>query len=260
VGTLFYAIGVVADTITAGHVREFRRRRAMQRKIDALKGHFIICAYGRIGRQIARELEREGVPYVVVENNETQLRRLEEEGKVFVSGDAAAQEVLDRAGIQRAKGLLAAVDSDERNVYITLRARTLNPKLLIIARAGQAEAIDLLRHAGADRVVSPYRIGGVRMAELAMHPIVVDVFDAIRHGEAEVTVEELLLSEQSAARDRTIGELRLPSAPGLHILAIRHADGQTIVNPAADVRLRAGDLLIALGPRQQLARIAEQLE
>lgn len=259
VGTMLFTFGVVAEAITEGYFRDFRRRRMLTRGVQQLRQHYIICGYGRIGSQVADDFERQHQPYVVVESNATQIQRLDLEGRLYIQGDAALQEVLTNAGIGQARGLVAAVDSDERNVYITLRARTLNPKLFIIARAAQQEATDLMRHAGADRVVSPYRIAGTRMAELATRPALVEVFETIRHGDADVAVEEILLDERSPAVGRSVGELRLGELSGAHILAVRHTDGHLIVNPTAEVRLRSGDLLVALGTRDQLARVTQQL-
>lgn len=170
VGTMLYAFGVFAETLSEGHFVEYRRWRRMERDIDKLREHFIVCGYGRTGTRIAKEFDAEQIPYVVIDQNPEAVARLRVEQRLHIEGDAASEEILKAAGIEHARGLISAVDSDERSVYITLTARSLNKNLHIIARAGQEESIRRLRLAGADRVVNPYLMAGHRMAEFAVHP------------------------------------------------------------------------------------------
>jgi voltage-gated potassium channel len=170
VGTMLYAFGVFAETLSEGHFLEYRRVRRMEREIGRLRDHFIVCGYGRTGTRIAIEFEEQGISFVVIDNNPDAVERLRDEGRLHIDGDAASDDVLHAAGIEHARGLISAVDSDERSVYITLAARSMRRDLHIIARAGRPESVRRLEQAGADRVVSPYLMAGHRMAEFALHP------------------------------------------------------------------------------------------
>lgn len=260
VGTMLYALGVFAEALAEGRFAAFGRQRRMEQRVRDLRDHFIVCGYGRIGTQIVQEFERQRIPYVVVEVNPEPLARLRREDRLHVEGDAASEDILSAAGIERARGLLAAVDSDERVVYITLAARALNPKLFITARAGQPESIRRLELAGASRVVSPYRMAGRLMAELAVRPGVVDVIDTIRHGGSNVGIEEILIGPACASRGRSVGEAGLLDAGRARLLALRRPDGTLYVNPQADLRLEDGDLLVAMGSEAELRATAAMLQ
>ncbi|MDQ6691917.1 MAG: potassium channel family protein, partial [Candidatus Dormibacteraeota bacterium] len=170
VGTMLYAFGVFAETLSEGHFLEFRRVRRLERRVGHLRNHYIVCGYGRIGTQIVAELEAAKRQYVVVDNNEEAISRLRSEDRLHIAGDAAAEAVLTEAGIEHARALISAVDSDERSVYITLIARALNSSLWIVARAGQPASIRRLELAGANQAVSPYLMAGHRMAVMALDP------------------------------------------------------------------------------------------
>ncbi len=252
VGTMLFGFGVFAETLAENSFGVFRRQRQMEARLNALRDHFIICGYGRIGAQVVIEFEAQHVPYVIIERNEDALERVRKDVRLHVEGDAASEELLKHAGIQRAKGLICAVDSDERAVYIVLAARALNPKLYIIARAGYPESIRRLELAGADRVISPYRMAGHLMAELAVRPALVDVLDTLHHGESDVGLEEVLVSPRTGAVGKTISEAGLLEETRARLLALRRKDGSLHVNPPPDLRLEEGDLLIALGSEPQL--------
>lgn len=246
-----YTFGVVVEELSSGRWREWRRQRMVEERIARLRDHVIVCGYGRTGSVIGRELDREGAEFVVVEANPDGLERVEREGRLCVIGDAADDEVLERAGIRRARALITAVDSDERNVYIVLTARSLNPDLRIVARSSYQETVSKLRRAGANRVVSPYTEAGQRMAALALNPAVVDVIQAVVGEGGPLSIEELVVPD--GARETTARELR---RSGATLLALRHPGGQLVVGPADEDRLSAGDLVIALGSRDQLAALA----
>ena len=231
----------------------------MERRLQELRDHFIVCGYGRIGTEVVVEFEDHKVPYVIIDKTEEALERLHKQEKLFIEGDAASEDVLRRAGIDRARGLVSAVDSDERGVYITLAARALNPKLYIIARAGYPESIRRLELAGADRVISPYRMAGHLMAELAVHPAMVDVLDTLHHGESEIGLEEVLVNPKTKAVGRTLTESGLLDTSGAKLLAVRRRDGTLHVKPSGDLKLEEGDLIIALGNEQQLLTTASML-
>ena len=231
----------------------------MERRLSDLRDHFIVCGYGRIGTEIVHEFEEHDVPFMIVERNDEPLDRLHKEEKLHVEGDAASEEILKQAGIERAKGLICAVDSDERAVYITLAARALNPKLYLIARAGYPESIRRLELAGADRVISPYRMAGHLMAELAVRPALVDVLDTLHHGESEIGLEELLVNPRTSAAGKTLTDAGLLDPSGAKLLAVRRRNGSLHVNPDGGLKLEEGDLVIALGSEQQLLATAARL-
>lgn len=259
VGTMLFGFGVFAETLAENAFGSYRRDRLMERRLDQLREHFIVCGYGRIGAEIAAEFDEHKVQYVVVEKNEEPLKRLHDDDVLHIDGDASSEEILKQAGIERARGLISAVDSDERAVYITLAARALKPDLYIIARAGQRESIRRLELAGATRVISPYRMAGHRMAELAVHPSLVDVLDTLHHGESEIGVEEILVGSNMSALGKSLADAGLVDPSGAKILALRRRTGHLLVNPSADVLLEEGDLVIALGTEDQLLSTAAVL-
>jgi voltage-gated potassium channel len=260
VATMLYGFGVFAETLADNAFGNYRRERQLERSLNQLRDHFIICGYGRIGTQIVAEFEEHKVPYAVIDQTEEAVERLRAEGRLHIEGDASSEELLRQAGVERARGLICAVDADERAVYIVLSARALNPNLYILARAGRPESIRRLELAGATRTISPYRMAGHLMAELALRPALVDVLDTLHHGESEIAVEEMLVSAGMAAVGKTIGETGLLDASAAKLLALRRRDGTLYVNPNPDLRLEEGDLLIALGSEAQLLKSASLLK
>jgi len=259
VGTMLYAFGVFAEALTSGYFVIYGRRRQLDSRINALRNHFIVCGYGRIGTQIVQNFAAHKTPYVVVEQNTDSLARLEREQRLYVEGDAASEEVLKRAGIERAKGLISAVDSDERAVYITLSARALNPRLFIMSRAGQPDSIRRLELAGADRVISPYQMAGFLMAQLALRPAVLNVI-GLHHGTSEIGIEEILVPDGSSLVGRGLRESGLLDSGRAKLLALRRGDGTLHVDPDENVQLQQGDLLVALGSEAQLTATASLVQ
>ena len=259
VATALYGFGVFAQTLSDNAWGEYRRARKLQGDLDRLREHFIICGYGRIGTQIVAEFESHQIPYVVIDQTEEALERIRHEGRLHIEGDASKEEILTAAGIERARGLISAVDSDERAVYIVLAARALKPSIYIVARAGRPESIRRLELAGATRTISPYLMAGHRMAELATRPAMVDVIDTLHHGEAGIGVEEMLVTPGTKAVGSTLEASGLLSPDAARVLAVRKTDGSVNVNPAPEVRLQDGDLVIALGTEEQLFASAARL-
>jgi voltage-gated potassium channel len=260
VATMLYGFGVFAETLADNAFGNYRRERQLERSLNQLRDHFILCGYGRIGTEIVAEFEDHKVPYAVIDQTEEAVGRLRAEGRLHLEGDASSEDLLKQAGIERARGLISAVDSDERAVYIVLAARALNPNLYIIARAGRPESIRRLELAGASRTISPYRMAGHRIAELAVRPALVDVLDTLHHGEAGIGVEELLVGPGMAAVGKTIAEAGLLDPSAAKLLALRRTDGTLHVSPSSDLRLEEGDLLIALGSENQLLKAASLLK
>jgi voltage-gated potassium channel len=260
VATMLYGFGVFAETLADNAFGNYRRERQLERSLNQLREHFIICGYGRIGTQIVAEFEEHRVPYAVIDQTDEAVGRLRAEGRLHIEGDASSEELLKQAGIGRARGLICAVDADERAVYIVLAARALNPNLYIIARAGRPESIRRLELAGATRTISPYRMAGHLMAELAVRPALVDVLDTLHHGESEIAVEEMIVSAGMAAVGKTIEAAGLLDASVAKLLALRRSDGTLHVSPNPELRLEEGDLLIALGTDGQLLKSAALLK
>jgi voltage-gated potassium channel len=257
VGTLYYLVGALAQTLIENQF-DWGRRRAMEQQIAQLKDHFIVCGFGRVGQQTCRQLAQEKCAFLVVDNDDDRLRRIREAGYLYVRGDASDDNVLKHAGVERARALLTAVQSDAGNVYITLSARALNPKLFIVARAATAEAEHKLTIAGANRVISPYILGGRSMAGHALRPAVMDFLDVLVHSdEMELWLEDITIRPGSPLDGAQIGAADLRETAGVTILAVRRTDGKMLVNPAADVTLCAGDTLIALGKHADLERFEQ---
>ena len=259
VATMLYGFGVFAETLADNSFGRYRRERQLERDLKHLRDHFIICGYGRICTQIVAEFEDHKVPYVVIDQTEEALERIRAEGRLHIEGDASKEDVLLQAGIERARGLVSAVDSDERAVYIVLAARAFNPKLYIVARAGRPDSIRRLELAGATRTISPYVMAGHRMAELAIRPAMLDLLDTLHHGEAGIGVEEMVVTPASKAIGNTLDEAGLLASNAAKVLAVRKTDGTVNVNPPASARLEEGDLVIALGTEDQLFESASKL-
>ncbi|TMD11550.1 MAG: potassium channel protein [Chloroflexi bacterium] len=259
VATMLYGFGVFAETLADNTFGRYRRERQLQRELNQLRDHFIICGYGRIGTQIVAEFEDHKVAYVVIDQTEEALERVRSERRLHIEGDASKEEILKQAGIERARGLISAVDSDERAVYIVLAARALNPNLYIVARAGRPDSIRRLELAGATRTISPYVMAGHRLAELAIRPAMVDLLDTLHHGEAGIGVEEMVVAPGTKAIGKTLEESGLLAPYAARLLAVRKADGTVNVNPAATAKLEDGDLVIALGTEDQLFESASKL-
>jgi voltage-gated potassium channel len=255
IGAFFYTFSVVLDHLVATGVADPRGRRRMERRIAALEGQVIVAGLGRVGRQAATELAEAGTPFVAVDPGATAARFAEEHGYLLLAGDATEDAVLERAGIRRARGLIATTANDATNMYIVLSARVLNPALRIVARAADEVSVPKLIRAGADRAISPYAIGGHRLAHLILSPAVVDFFEtALRPGQEALAIEDLALPPAGRAVGRTLEALGVRQATGASVLAVLR-DGAPITNPPPDLTLRTGDRFLALGTSDQLERL-----
>jgi voltage-gated potassium channel len=252
VGTLFYALVTVTEFFVAGHLAELLAERRMQKRIDATADHHIICGFGRVGRQAARDLRGAGARYVVVDASPHNRDLVQGVGVRFIEGDASNDEVLRAAGIDRARSLIACADDDAQNIFITLTARELRPDLAIVARAAVEDSEKKLLRAGADRVISPYKSSGTEMARLALHPQVTGSVDVA----ADYRLEELIVSEDCQGAGKTVGDVR----GGAFIVGVRHADGSFQPQPPAEAMLSAGDVLMAIGTPRTLDRLEALFE
>jgi voltage-gated potassium channel len=233
----------------------------MEDRVARLKDHFIVCGFGRVGQQTCQQLSQEHCIFVVIDNEDSRIMRIEGAGYLYVRGDASDDAVLQRAGIVRARALLTAVQSDAGNVYITLSARALNPSLFIVARAATSEAEHKLTIAGANRVISPYILGGRSMAGHALRPAVMDFLDVLVHSDdLEMWLEEVYIGPNSALSGVQLDQAELRNTVGITVLAVRCANGRMLVNPPGDVVLNTGDTLIALGTRSDLERAEKEID
>lgn len=236
-------------------------RKMMDRQIDSMSGHYIVCGYGRMGQQIVKDLARYQVPSVVVESNPQQLPRLRENNIPHVEGKASEDETLLKAGILRARGLIAVAASDEQNVFVVLTAKVLNPNLFVVARSILKENEDKLRHAGADRVISPYILGGHRMAVAAIKPEVVEFLDLVIHEDSDETdMAVALVADNSKWVRKTLGEMNLRKCCGVTVLAIRRRGEALHTNPPSDFTIEANDELVVMGTPSEIKSVQQFLD
>lgn len=259
-GIMAYSLGVVAQIMVETQVRTILGRRKLGKELKTIKDHYIICGFGRIGQTIVKGLKSQGVPLVVIDLSPALREILEGENVPHIIGDAASDEVLMEAGIQRARGLVAVVLSDADNLFITMTARGLNPGLFILARADHQATEKKLLRAGANKVVLPYLIGGMRMVHTILRPAVMDFLDFTMHQtNMDLKLEELLVGEQSRLNGVSLLHSGVRKDMNVIIVAIRQKDGQMVFNPSSETQIRGGDTLIALGPARDLDRLSEIL-
>ncbi|HDP70046.1 MAG TPA: potassium channel protein [Actinobacteria bacterium] len=252
VGTGIYALSVAVEFFIEGHLMGMVGERRMEKKINELRNHYIICGFGRVGRQIAAEFKKAGVPFVIIENKPEVAFKFQEESFMFIEGDATNDKILEMAGTLKAKGLIAAIDTDADNVFVVLSAKSLNPEIFIVARADLEESEGKLKKAGADRVISPTVIGGRRMASLILKPNACDYLDIVTHGEdLEFQLEEIRVGKNSILVNKTLGEVDIKSKTGTLVLAIRKDDKYN-TNPSSSTMISEGDILIIIGTRGQM--------
>jgi voltage-gated potassium channel len=251
VGVVLYTLTALLGLAIEGYLGNAWGRRRMERDIARLQNHAIVCGWGRVGRAAAEQLVRAGQQVVVVDSDE---ERLADCPYPSVTGEASSDEVLKRSGIERAKTLVASLDTDAASLYVTLTARAIKPSLIIIARIRTEDAERKLLRAGADRVVNPQRIGGTRIAAFALQPHVVDFLEVAMHdANVEFRLEEVQISPGSVLAGSTIRQARIHEGDGALIMALRqHESGGFVTNPPGDVVMGPGDVVIAVGTELQL--------
>jgi voltage-gated potassium channel len=247
VGTLFYALVTVTEFFVAGHLGDILEERRTLKKIEDLSGHHLICGFGRVGRQVARDMQVVGDEFVVIDQLEENKELADQLGAPFLQGRPSDDEMLRSAGIDQAISVLACVDSDAENIFICLTARELRADITIVARASVEDSEKKLLRAGANRVISPYKSSGAEMARLALQPQVTGVVDVA----PEYRMEEIDVSEGCAGAGKTIGEVRGTTT----IAALRRSEGDVDPQPASDTVLRPGDVLVAMGTVEALGRL-----
>lgn len=257
VGALGFSLGTIVEFMVEGHLTGLLEGRRMDKRIAAMSRHHIVAGVGRVGSVVASELSGSEMPVVVIDINPEALARAKEAGLAWIEGDATDEETLVSAGIGRAASLVAALDTDADNLFVTVTAKGLNPDLLVVARSTTTTAESKLRRAGADRVLTPTSIGGRRMAAMVIHPDVSEYLDVCTSDDGvDIKLERVTLGPSDASVGKSIGESRIRSTTGAHVLAVNTVDGHTEDNPSKDLVLRAGDRLVVLGTPAQLDAFA----
>lgn len=253
--TIAYTGGKAAQILIETQVL---RRRKMSKELEKISDHYIVCGYGRMGRQICEGLVENHVPFVVIENDQKKLTIIKELNLLFIEGDATNDEILIKAGIKRAKGLVAVIRTDAENVFATLSARELSPEIFVVARAVEDGTEKKLITAGANRVVKPYELGGNRMVQLLLRPGVIDFIDGVaRNKNVEISLEEITLNEGSILVGKSLSNSPVRKDLNIIIVAISRNDGNFIYNPKSDTKFEVNDKLIAIGEQNNLSKLTE---
>lgn len=250
-------IAYTAGRITQYFVEEYiLRRRRMKEKIKKLKDHYIVCGFGRMGKQICKELAESNIDFVVIENDPEKVEELKESSYLFIEGDATDDEILREAGIERAKGLVSVVDKDADNVFVTLSARGLNDRVLIVTRAISENTEKKLYKAGANRVIKPYELGGHRMVQMLLRPYVVDFIDVIgRRASYNLVMEEIPIGENSPLVDLTLSQTPIRRELNIIVVAIYSPDGKFHYNPGPNAHIQANNTLIVIGEEKNVEKL-----
>jgi voltage-gated potassium channel len=253
VTTIFIAIGAMTQSIIELEFGDAIGKRRNKRMIDKLKDHYIICGYGRVGRGAADELRHAGVPFVIVDINPERVERAIVAGLLAVAADSTRDETLRLVGIDKARGLVAALATDADNLFVLLSAKGLNPRIYVATRAAEEGAEAKMRRAGADAVFAPYAITGHRLAQSLLRPHVVQFLDfTTKDIGMDISLEQVRVAPSSEMVAKSLKEMRLGSDFGVIVMAIRTADGRMLFNPTADSTVKAGDYLIVMGRQENL--------
>ncbi len=256
-GAMVFFLGTMIDFVVEGHLKGLVEGRRMQHAIETLKGHDIVVGLGRVGSVVARTLAERGSDFVVVDIDKDAIVDAYAKGWLVVEGDATEEEVLLKAGVDRARSLVTALDTDADNLFVTFTSRSLNPDLFIVARSTHEKSEPKIKKAGANRVITPNEIGGRRMAAMVTSPVIADFLDLVTHGEeVEFRLQEIELAPDSPFVGMSIREARVRDKTGVFILAIQDSSGSVNTNPSSDTVLNAGDRLVALGTESQLKALS----
>lgn len=260
VGFFLYVIGAVIQFMVEGRVRALMGRRRLDRKIARLKNHYIVCGYGRIGKVICEKLLRENLDLVIIDKRQDLIDTFETLGMVYIIGDAGDEATLEKAGIHRAKAVIAALATDTDNVFLVLSARQIAPNLKIIARAGSEAAKRKLAAAGANTVEAPYEMGAATMAQRIIRPTVTNFLDlAFAQHHKDIQMEEIPVSQASPLKEVMLKDSGIRQKYNLIIIAIKKADDHMLFNPSFEARLHVGDTVLAVGEPANLKKLEAEL-
>jgi len=259
-GTLLYTVAAIAEFFIEGRLDYLLGRRTMKRTIESLRDHVVVCGFGRIGQVVAGELKRSGVPFVIVESDPQLQGELDENGYLYVLGSALEDAVLKEAGTERARAIVAATANDSDNVFVTLSARELQPKIIVHARGETKEGTRRLHLVGAHQVISPQQLGGRRIANAILRPAVVDFIDLSLPGSgADVNLEEIMLAPGCPASGMALRDLQTKGVR-VAVVAIKRGSDPTRLTPGAEDELAAGDQVVVIGDQENLRRFAALAE
>ena len=257
VGTVLYALTVLAQAVLQSEIVEALGLRQKIREMEKLENHYVICGAGRVGRRIIRNLRKQNLPFVIIERDEKKIAEFVEAGVNVLIADATLEENLSQAGVKRARGLASCLPDDADNVYVVLTARDLNANLHIVARAVEEQAEPKLIRAGANRVVAPIIIGSQSMARALLKPTIADFMDSIIAENFDLVFEEVAVKNDSVYIGKELRETNLSTELNLLVVAIRRKSGEMIVQPSAETRIAAGDLLIVIGKAEQMEKLVK---
>ena len=256
-GTVLYSLSVLAQAVIQSEMVQSLDRRRKLKEMENLEGHYIVCGAGRVGRRILRNLERQQLPHVVIERDETKLIDIDQSVTNVIIGDATSEEDLRKAGVTRAGGLASCLPDDAANVYVVLTARGLNPDLHIVARAVEEQAEPTLIRAGASRVVAPTIIGSQSMARALLKPAIADFMDSIVAESLDLVFDEVAIGSRSAYMGKLLKESDIMRELSLIVVAMRRKDGELSFQPNGDTLIQEGDLLIVIGKAESVQRLVE---
>jgi voltage-gated potassium channel len=260
VSLLFFAIGLITQAVVQLELGEFFGKRRMKRMIDKLENHYIVCGYGRVGRGAAWEMQQAGLACVIVDRDPEKVEQAVAAGLHGLAADSTRDQTLVDAGVARARGLVAALGTDADNLFVILSAKTLNPLLNVAARAGEEEAEEKLRRAGADTVFAPYTHAGHRLAQSLIRPHVLQFLDLTTKSMGlDVVIEQMRVAEGSEFASRSLKQMQIRRDIGVIVLAIRRAGGEMLFNPPAEAVIQSGDFLVAMGEQDSLRKLERLL-
>ena len=251
VGTAIFAFTKIAEIAFEGGIHKFWRRKRMEKKLKNLKDHYIICGHGRMGKIVRERLEEEKLPFVVIDNKEEKLEDLKQTNScLFIEGDATHEDILTKAGIKKAKGLAALLSTDADNLYLVLTVRLINPSIFVLSKALDDEAERKILQIGANKVVSPYRLSGLKIAQGLIRPTLVDFMDLIiRREELALYMEELVVKKDSKIVNRNLTECDIRRTANVIVVAMKKPGKDIEFNPSPDSKIKTGDILLVLGDK-----------
>ena len=256
VGLFFYALAVLSEALIEGQVKGYFEKKKMHKAISNLSSHYILCGFGRLGHTIAKSFQSRGLPLVIIENDPQVLARLKEKKFLHVQGDATNDEILEAAGVKRAKCIICTLNSDASNVYVVLIARSMSSDIFILTRASEMSVEKRMKQAGADKVITPYEIGAKRMVLAALHPTVTEFLDlATETCDMDLNIEQITIQYDSEMDGVTLKEIALRERTGVNVLGVHHRDTGMSIKLSPDEKLHGGDIIVAMGTREGLEKV-----
>jgi len=261
-GAMAYTFASIAGFFIEGQFKKVLRLKKMKRALNKMENHYIICGFGKLGKVVAKKFEEAGVPYIVIDADDSKIQRALEyyPNLIYIIGDATSNEILNKAKVKKAKGLIAVVNSDAENAFITISAKELNPNIYVVTKAENDTSVDKLLKAGADRAVSPYSIGGLRIAEMSLKPEILDFVSTLMDTAHDMEIGRFTTSSHSDVVGKTLHNSKIRQKTGATILAIKKKDDNVIINPSPDIILDKEDVVYAFGTKKQLEELKKILK